>query len=156
MDKEHFNFLPVSINISGKKILVIGGGRVGYHKSVILHRYTESVTVVSKNFHEGFRNLPFTYIQKEYESTDLEGAWLVYICTEDHALNRRIKQDAERMHILASVCDNPSLCDFVSPAVYKEGDLTIAVGSNAKDVHRSIRVRNNIREAIMDGVLNDK
>lgn len=156
MDKEQFNFLPISINISGKKILVIGGGRVGYHKSVILHRYTEFVTVISKNFHEGFQKLPFRCIQKEYECGDLEGAWLVYICTENHELNRRIKEDAERMHILASVCDNPSLCDFVSPAVYKDGDLTIAVGSNAKDVHRSIRVRNNIREALDRGMLSDK
>lgn len=156
MDKEHYNFLPVSINISGKKIVVVGGGRVGYHKCVILHRFTDKVTVVSKNFHEGFAELPFECIQKDYESHDLAGAGLVFICTENHILNARVKQDAERMHILASVCDNPSLCDFVSPAVYKDGDLTISVASNAKDVRRSIRVRDNIRKAIEQGMVSDK
>lgn len=156
MDRELYNFLPISINISGKKIVVIGGGRVGYHKSLILHRFTENITVVSKTFDEGFKRLPFRYVQKDYDITDLEGASLVYICTENHELNVRIKQDAERLRILASVCDNPSLCDFVSPAVYKDGDLTIAVGSNAKNVHRSIRVRNVIREAIEKGHLSDK
>lgn len=156
MEEKNYQFLPVSIDISGKKILIIGGGKVGYHKSVILHRFTDEATVISKTFHEGFENLPFKRIQKAYDCDDLKGAWLVYICTEDHELNARIKQDAERLHVLASVCDNPALCDFVSPAVYKDGDLTIAVGSNAKNVHRSIRVRNNIREAIEKGMLDAK
>lgn len=156
MGKEELKFLPVCIKISGKKILVIGGGKVGYHKSMILHRFTDNITVISKEFHEGFQKLPFKCIQKEYDSSDLEGVWLVYICTENHELNVQIKRDAERMHILASVCDNPSLCDFVSPAVYQNGDLTIAVASNAKDVRRSIRVRDNVREAIGRGQLSDK
>lgn len=153
MERKEFRFLPISIDISGRKILIIGGGKVGYHKSLILNRYTDEATVISKTFHEGFEKLPFQRIQKAYEPEDLKGVWLVYICTENHELNARIKQDAERYHVLASVCDNPSLCDFVSPAVYKDGDLTIAVGSNAKDVHRSIRVRNRVREAIEEGQL---
>lgn len=153
MDKKDFCFLPVSINIRHRKILIVGGGKVGYHKALILHRFTDEVTVLSLTFHEGFESLPFRRIQKAYESRDLEGAWLVYICTENHALNVRIKEDAERLHILASVCDNPALCDFVSPAVYKEGDLTVSVSSNARDVRRSIRVRDAIRAAVEQGNL---
>lgn len=153
MERKEFHFLPVSIDISGRKILIIGGGKVGYHKSLILNRYTDEATVLSETFHEGFEKLPFRLIRKSYEPEDLKGVGMVYICTENHELNARIKQDAERYHVLASVCDNPALCDFVSPAVYKDGDLTIAVGSNAKDVHRSIRVRNAIREAIEKGLL---
>lgn len=153
MKGKEYHFLPVSIDISGRRILIIGGGKVGYHKSLILNRYTDEATVISKTFHEGFEKLPFKRIQKAYEPEDLKGAWLVYICTENHELNARIKQDAGRYHVLASVCDNPALCDFVSPAVYKEGDLTIAVGSNAKDVHRSIRVRDAISRAIEKGLL---
>lgn len=151
--EKNYQFLPIAIDIRNRKILIVGGGKVGYHKSLILHRFTDEATVISKTFHEGFESLPFKRIQKAYEPSDLRGAWMVYICTEDHELNARIKQDAEHQHVLASVCDNPALCDFVSPAVYKEGDLTIAVGSNARDVRRSIRVRDNIRKAIEKGTL---
>lgn len=153
MATKEFQFLPVSIDIRNRKILIIGGGRVGYHKALILNRFTNEATVISKTFHEGFANLPFHLKQKEYEINDLQGAWMIYICTENHALNAHIKQDAERLHILASVCDNPELCDFISPAVYKNGDLTISVSSNAKDVRRSIRIRNAIRDAIEKGDL---
>lgn len=149
--KEDYLFLPVSINIKGKKLLIIGGGKVGYHKGVLLNRFTDDVTVISTAFHEGFERLPFKRVKKEYESSDLEGAWLVYICTENAALNAKVKQDAERMHILSSVCDAPSLCDFISPAIYKSGDLTVAVSSNATDVRLSIRMRDSIAKAIESG-----
>lgn len=142
------NFLPISINIEGKKILIVGGGRVGLHKATILHRFTNEATVISPQFKDGFEALPFTLVQKAYEPSDLDGALLVYICTENSELNQQIKRDAEQRHVLASVCDNPPLCDFTSPAIYKEGDLTIAVASNAKDVHLSMRIRDAMKSNI--------
>lgn len=142
------NFLPISINIEGKKILIIGGGRVGLHKATILHRFTSEATVISPQFKDGFEALPFTLIRKVYEPSDLDGALLVYVCTENAELNEQIKRDAEQRHVLASVCDNPSLCDFTSPAIFKDGDLTIAVASNAKDVHLSMRIRDAIKANI--------
>lgn len=153
MELPNYRFLPVSVDIEARKILIIGGGKVGYHKAKILSRFTDCATVISETFHEGFAGLPFKTIRKTYESSDLQGAWLAYICTENHELNARIKEDASKLHVLASVCDNPPLCDFISPAIYKDGDLTIAVSSNARDVHRSIRVRNAIAKAIQEGLL---
>ena len=149
----HPNFLPVSINITGKKILLVGGGKVAYHKATILNRFTDNVTVIAPEFHEGFDSLPFIRIRKEYETGDSAGFFLIYICTGNEILNRWIKTDAEAEKTPASVCDNPSLCDFVSPAIHKEGEMTIAVASNARDVRRSIAVRNRISELIKDGIL---
>ncbi len=119
---------------------------MGFHKASVMRRFTDSLTVISKTFQEGFQSLPFTLVEKAYAPSDLDGAWMVYACTENRELNARIKADAEQRHILCSVCDDPDLCDFVSPAIYKEGDISIAVTSNAKDVRRSIRMRNKIGE----------
>lgn len=139
-------FLPININIEGRRILIIGGGRVGLHKATILSRYTSEATVISPEFREGFDALPFTLVQKKYAPSDLDGAFMVYICTENHLLNEQIKHDAEERHVLASVCDAPALCDFTSPAIHSADGITIAVSSDAKDVKRSIRVRDRIKE----------
>lgn len=140
-------FMPININIEDKRIVMIGGGRVALHKATILRRYTDRATIVARRFAKGFDDLGgFRLIRKDYDTTDIDGAWLVYICTDDHQLNARIKADCRRLGILASTCDNPSLCDFTSPAVYRHGDMTIAVASDAKDVKRSIAVRNAIAE----------
>lgn len=157
MKKEDLIFLPVSVNITNKKILIIGGGKVGYHKATILSGFTDNVTVISPGFQEGFEGLPFTQVKKEYEKKDLEGVFLVYICTENEALNVRIKNDAETLGVLASVCDSPELCDFISPAIYKNGHVTIAVSSNARNVRQSIAIRNKICDCIRkrDIILSD-
>lgn len=144
MDNEALTFLPVSLNITGRKILIVGGGRVGLHKATILSRFTDSAVVVSTRFEQGFEKLPFTLIRKEYQPADLEGCFLVYVCTENERLNSQVKTDAGRVGVLASVCDSPAQCDFISPAIYGHENVTVAVSSNARNVRQSIRVRDRI------------
>jgi len=141
-------FLPVSVNITGKKIVIVGGGKTGYHKAVLLHRFTDRATVISAEFHEGFEALPFECIKKEYEKGDIDDAFLVYICTGNELLNRKIKEEAEQLGILASVCDAPASCDFISPAIFKEDNVTIAVSSNGQNVYQSIDIRNQIQKLV--------
>ncbi len=141
------NFLPIAINIEGKRIVIVGGGRVALHKATLLRRFTGSAVVISPCFREGFADLGFMLVTKRYEPHDIDGAFLVYVCTEDHQLNSRVKADAAQRGILCSVCDSPPLCDFISPAIYQHDGMMVAVTSNARDVRRSIRVRDKIKEA---------
>lgn len=154
MKREDMNFLPISINVTNKKILLIGGGKVATHKASIIARFiTDNVTVISPDFTSEIRQLPFTFIEKNYDKNDLKDFFLVYVCTGDHELNRQIKADAEELGILTSVCDAPLLCDFVSPAIFKQEHLTIAVSSNAQNVYQSIAVRDRIAKLTDDGIL---
>jgi len=153
MKREDLQFLPISLNVTNKKILLVGGGKVATHKGGIMARFVSNVTVISPDFTDEIRQLPFTFIEKEYEKRDLEGFFLVYVCTGDHDLNSRIKADAEELDILTSVCDAPMLCDFVSPAIHKEGHVTISVASNAQNVYQSVSIRNQITQLITDGLL---
>ena len=153
MNREDLLFLPISINVTNKKILLIGGGKVATHKGTIMARIVSDVTVISPEFTDEIRKLPFTFIEKQYEKNDLAGFFLVYVCTGNHVLNSQIKTDAEEFGILTSVCDAPMLCDFVSPAVHKQGHVTIAVGSNARNVYQSVAIRDQITQLITDGLL---
>lgn len=146
MKRREYNFLPISIDIRNKKIVIVGGGKVGFHKASLLSRFTSEATIISPEFHADFKSLPFKFVKKEYESKDIEDAFLVYVCTENENLNLRIKSDAEVLGVLASVCDNPDLCDFISPAIYKKENVTIAVSSNAQNVYQSIDIRNQIQK----------
>ncbi|MCC8153845.1 MAG: bifunctional precorrin-2 dehydrogenase/sirohydrochlorin ferrochelatase [Tannerellaceae bacterium] len=144
----------MNLNIRNRSILLIGGGKVAVHKAQILFRFTDNITVLSPDLDEKFSLLPFQYIQKRYEPGDIRGFQLIYICTDNHELNRGIKEEAEQQGSLASVCDAPALCDFTSPAIYRKENLTISVATDARDVQRSIRIRNRIQELIEQGMLN--
>ena len=146
-------FLPINIRISDAKILIVGGGNVATHKAQILSRFTNNVTVLAPSISDEIKRLPFRKIEKEFSETDLDGVNILYVCTGNHILNRRIRQMSKSRNILTSVCDAPMLCDFTSPAIYIDGNVTVSVASDAKDVKRSIRIRNNIRKAVADNNL---
>ena len=152
MKREDLQFLPISINVTNKKILLIGGGKVATHKGTIMARILgPQVTVVAPEFTEEIRKLPFNFVSKEYDKSDLEGFFLVYVCTGNHELNAQIKADAESLGILTSVRDSPFLCDFVSPAIHNEGHVTISVGTNGRDAFQSVAIRNQITNLIQEG-----
>lgn len=92
------DFLPVSVRINGRKILIVGGGKVATHKAQILHRFTDTATVIAPEVSDELKQLPFTVIERPFEEQDLEGVQLLFVCTGDTALNHHIKELATRRH----------------------------------------------------------
>jgi precorrin-2 dehydrogenase / sirohydrochlorin ferrochelatase len=104
--------------------------------------------VIALEVLDEIKTMGYEYKEKPYEKSDLEGAFLVYACTNIIELNRQVKADAQSMGILTNVVDNPKLCDFVSPAIYKHDNIAVAVSSNAQNVYKAVEVRNKIKEIL--------
>ena len=143
-------FLPVSIRINDRTIVMIGGGKVALHKLKTLLLYTRHILVCAPLIEEAIRDSGIQVMQKEYEPSMPERAWLVYACTNDKELNQRIARDARQKGILVNVADSPGDSDFVSPAIYKKEIMSIAVSSDAKDVKMAVKLRDKIRGLICD------
>lgn len=142
------NFMPISINVKDKKVLLIGGGKVALHKIDSLMQYANQIEIVALNVADELKAKGVKYTEKAYEPSDLTGSILVYACTNIPELNAKIKADAAQLNILVNVVDNPAECDFVSPALYRKGYVSVAVTSNARNVYKSIEVRNKIKELL--------
>jgi precorrin-2 dehydrogenase/sirohydrochlorin ferrochelatase len=140
------NFLPISIDISESKILVIGGGESALKKIKILQKSNAHVHVLSEDFIDDIQRLDILKIRKEYEKNDLKGYLMLYSCTDDDLLDRQIAADGLELGVLVNVHDKPSFCQFVSPAIYRYGNISVAVSSNGENVQEAIRVRNLIQE----------
>lgn len=140
------NYLPISIDISDQKILIIGGGQSALKKIGILQRFGANLEVVAENIIEEILSSGITCFQKQYEKSDLKGYLMLYSCTNNEALDRQIALDGLEAGVLVNIHDKPSLCQFISPAIYKDGNITVAVSSNSLDVYESIRLRNLIHK----------
>jgi len=140
------NFLPISIDISDQKILIIGGGQNALKKILILKRFGAQVEVIAENIIDEIYATNIICFQKSYERSDLNGYLMLYSCTNNEELDRQIAQDGRKAGVLVNIHDNPALCQFVSPAIYQEGNISVAVSSNAENVYESIRIRNQIQE----------
>jgi len=138
-------FLPLNVRIDNKKILFVGGGKIAMHKIQTVEQYTRDITILAPEIHPDLKGKGFTEIVKRYEPSDL-----VYASTNDGEVNRQIKDDAERLGILVNVVDNRELSSFISPAVIRQGEMTIAISSNGENVKKSVEWRNRIREMMRE------
>jgi precorrin-2 dehydrogenase/sirohydrochlorin ferrochelatase len=140
------NYLPISIDISNSKILIIGGGQSALKKIRILQRFGATLEVIAENIIDEVFETGVECIKKTYERKDLTGYLMLYSCTNNEMLDQQIAMDGRDAGVLVNIHDNPALCQFVSPAIYQDRNITVAVGSNAQDVYESIRLRNLIQE----------
>jgi len=140
------NFLPISIDISSSKILIIGGGQSALKKIRILQRSGANFEVVAENIIDEVYETGVPCFRKSYERSDLNGYLMLYSCTNNETLDRQIAEDGKAAGVLVNIHDNPALCQFVSPAIYQDGNISVAVSSNAENVFEAIRLRNLIQE----------
>ena len=144
------NFLPISIDIAGERILIIGGGKSAFKKLQILKRFNAEVDVLAEEVCDAIKQTGVKYFENRYSGEYLRGYLLVYSCTNDPVTDRQIVIDGKREGILVNIHDQPLLCRFVSPAIFRHGKMTVSVGSNGEDVFESIRMRNRIGEFLTD------
>lgn len=137
-------FMPVCLNVTDKKILFIGGGKVTFHKLKSVMKYSKNITIISPEISSDILKLDLTVIKDNYNSSYLDNAFIVYACTNNREVNDSIRGDCELRKILVNVCDSPEDCGFISPAIIKEDSLSIAVSSNGEAPGLSVKVRDAI------------
>ena len=111
-----------------------------------MKRFDAYVEVVALQVCDEIKNSDVPYTLKAYEKSDLKGFLMFYSCTNNLELDGQIARDGKEAGVLVNIHDQPALCQFVSPAIYQNGNIRVAVSSNAKDVYASIRIRNEIKE----------
>ncbi|ERP39003.1 precorrin-2 dehydrogenase/sirohydrochlorin ferrochelatase family protein [Chitinivibrio alkaliphilus] len=145
-------YLPVGLNLKNRRVVIIGGGSVALQKARTLCAYEASVELFAREVCGEIRQLPLIWHeQREYHPDLLQGAHIVYAATNDRSKNQQIGHDAQQRRILVNVVDDPSHCDFVSPALYREGEMSVGVTSNATNPRASIALRNRIRDFLAGG-----
>jgi len=106
------------------------------------------VTVVSPELDESFGALKVEWVRRRYRAEDLTGAFLVMAATSDRATNEQISRDAERRGMLCNVADVPDLCNFILPAVHREGPIAVAVSTGGASPALAKRLRSQIAELV--------
>jgi precorrin-2 dehydrogenase/sirohydrochlorin ferrochelatase len=147
-------YYPAILDIAGRRALVVGAGKVGEGKVAGLVNAGAAVKVVSltatpqvKSWaEEGKIELEL----RRYESSDLDGRFLVIAATEDNDTNVSVFEDAERRQMLCNVVDVTHLCNFILPSIVRRGDLAIAVSTGGASPALARRIRISLSECYGD------
>lgn len=140
-------YYPVSLNIRGRKCLVIGGGQVAARKVKGLLEHGAVVEVISPELCPELADLTgnreITSRIREYRTGDLEGAFMAIIATDDRRVNREAAAEARKRAVLVNVVDNAEESDFIAPSHLRRGDISIAISTSGKSpaLARKLRIR---------------
>lgn len=147
-------FYPVNLDIKDRHCLVVGGGSVASRKAKTLMECGAVVTVVSPEISAALKNMEqnsnITLVQRPYETSDLDGKFLVIGATNDEALNRRINADAEKRHMLCNIADVPDICNFILPSIIRRGDLCVAISTSGKSPAFAKKLRKDLEKTFGD------
>jgi precorrin-2 dehydrogenase/sirohydrochlorin ferrochelatase len=122
------------LKLKGRRCVVVGGGEVGLQKVEGLLACDAAVTLIAPEavppLEEYAAEGSIVWERRSYRGeADLGGAFLVIAATDDTALNRRIYADAERRAMLVNVVDVPALCNFILPAIVRNGPIAVAIST---------------------------
>ena len=147
-------YYPAILDIAGRRAVVVGAGKVGEGKVENLVNAGARVTVVSLTATDPVRRWAaegrIELREREYETADLDGAFLVIAATEQNDTNVRVFEDAEARQMLCNVVDVTHLCNFILPSIVRHGDLAIAVSTGGASPALARRIRISLAQCYGD------
>lgn len=149
------NCFPLFIDLSGKNVLVIGGGNVALRKIEKLLPFSPRIHVIASRLSDDVLCIPGLIIeQKDYEDDDLLRCQpvLVIAATDDRDCNRRVSAACAAARVPVNVVDDPVLCTFQFPALINHGSLTIGISTGGKSPTVARELKNSIRSHLPDHI----
>lgn len=142
---------PVMMNLEGKKVLVIGGGKVALRKIRSLMESGASVAVISPRLETELQDLAkqakIEWIPEPFDESLVDpDAALVFGTTDNREVNLRVHRACIDRKIPCNIADVPDLCTFIVPAVITQGDLMIAVSTGGSSPALARRIREDLEE----------
>jgi precorrin-2 dehydrogenase len=127
---------PVSLSLTGRRVVVAGGGNVATQRVVDLVASGAQVEVValrlSPELEAWARDGTIVASLRSFESRDLDGAWLAFAATDDPQVNDAVVTAALERRCFVSSASDGQRGDCRPLAVLRRGDLEVAVGTSGR------------------------
>jgi len=141
----NMKYYPVCLDVSGRRCVIIGGGEVAERKARRLMDCGAEVLMVSESLSPALQTMKaegrLSHIRAEYSRDLIGGAFLVIGATDRAEVNEAVSRDARKQGILVNIVDDPGRCNFILPALYRRGDLLIAITTGGKSPALAKRLR---------------
>lgn len=147
-------YYPISLNVRGRKCVVIGGGQVALRKVRTLLEHGANVEVISPELCAGLGQLAdkdsIHVLNRVYQEGDLTGAFITITATDDSSVNQQVIGEARRKAVMINVVDDADNSDFIAPSYLQRGDITIAVSTAGRSPALARKIRTVLEKEFTD------
>ena len=123
--------LPLGLRVRGRRVVVVGGGRIALRRVGALLRAGAEVVVVSPEVVAALEDLAtrgqVQWLRRPYAVGDLDGAWLAMACTADAEVNAAVLQEADGRRVFCLRVDDARDASAWMPATGRSGPATVSV-----------------------------
>ena len=142
-------YFPLFVDLTNKKCLVVGGGKVAWRKARAMADYGASVTVIAEaacSQMEEFGKQEGRLLLRKAEPRDAEGADLVICASDDHRLHQEIFAFCQERQIPVNTADDKELCSFYFPALVRQKDVVVGISTGGQSPAAARYLREQVEE----------
>jgi siroheme synthase-like protein len=142
--------VPVGLRVEGRRILVVGAGRIAARKAAVYVDQGALVTVVAPRHGPEMADVAVDRREhRPFVPADLDDAWLVVAATGNRDIDGSVHREAERRRVWCNAADDPEHCSVILPAVARSGDITVAISTGGRSPAVASWLRRRV-EALLD------
>ncbi|HVM41290.1 MAG TPA: bifunctional precorrin-2 dehydrogenase/sirohydrochlorin ferrochelatase [Acidimicrobiia bacterium] len=143
---------PVNLVVAGRRVVMVGAGRIAARKVEALLAAGAVVHVVAPRLGDeitAWRDAGrLTADERPFRDDDLDGAWLAFTAADDPAVNRSVYEAGEARRMFVNSADDPANCSLTLMSVVRRGDLQIAIGTGGRSPAMATHLRRRLTEEL--------
>jgi siroheme synthase-like protein len=123
--------LPLFLTLTGRRVLLVGGGRVAASKLDQLLAAGADVRVVSPEVSAEIEGRGAAIDRRAFLDADLDDAWLV-VAAATPAVNRQVAEAAESRRVFVNAVDDPANASAFLGGVVRRAGVTVAISTSGE------------------------
>lgn len=148
------HYFPMFVDLSNKKIVVVGGGSAATRRVQTLLSFNRNVIVVAPMMTRPLLELgKLGYIEariRPAKRSDLTDAYMVIAATNDRKLNDEIYRICKEQGSYINVVNDREKSDFSFPNVLLKQEFVVGISANGVENKRVSRVCQEVQKVLED------
>ena len=146
------DYLPVFLDLRGRRVLLVGGGAVAARKAALLHRAGALLRVVSPACLDEIaalcREPGAELITADFAPAHLEDCAFAIAATDQPEVNRRVGAAGRAANVWVNAVDDPAASSCLMPSIVDRSPVIVAIGTGGASPTLARRIRAQI-EALL-------
>jgi glutamyl-tRNA reductase len=149
------SWFPFFLKVSGKSVLVVGGGKIALRRVKSLLLFDCEVNIIAPAICPELEELAAEYpgiiriLRRAYQAGDCASADIVTAATDAREVNSRIAAECKERGVLVSVADAQAESSFFFPALIVKDHIVAGVSSGGLDHKGASRAAEKIRTVLV-------
>ncbi|EAC8462385.1 bifunctional precorrin-2 dehydrogenase/sirohydrochlorin ferrochelatase [Listeria monocytogenes] len=138
---------PIMLDITGKKVVIIGGGKVALRKIMGLLDAGADILVVGLKILPEIKALDVQIMEEAYRSEHLKSAFMIFICTDNLEVNQLVLRDRTPGQLVNDTT-NQANSDFFNMATVTKNELTVGISTGGNNPGYAKKVKREVSELV--------